>query len=101
GAEGDGRVDGATIPAGYGGDRRADERREYLTAWPLPSMELHDQAARSRLVELELIPGRRLNVGKQPLRIDILLLQKIQGEPPAEARRMLAGLVEYLGELTL
>jgi hypothetical protein len=42
-----------------------------------------------------------VNVGKKPLQIDILLLQKIQGELPPEARRILAGLAEYLGELTL
>jgi hypothetical protein len=40
-------------------------------------------------------------VGKKPLQIDILLLQKEQGDLPAAARQILAGLVEYLGELTL
>jgi hypothetical protein len=40
-------------------------------------------------------------VGQKPLQIDILLLQKEQGELPASARRILAGLVEYLGPLTL
>jgi hypothetical protein len=40
-------------------------------------------------------------VGLKPLQIDILLLQKEQGELPASARQILAGLVEYLGELTL
>ena len=40
-------------------------------------------------------------VGQKPLQIDILLLQKEQGELPASARQVLAGLVEYLGELTL
>jgi hypothetical protein len=40
-------------------------------------------------------------VGQKPLQIDILLLQKEQGELPASARRVLAGLVEYLGPLTL
>jgi hypothetical protein len=40
-------------------------------------------------------------VGQKPLQIDILLLHKEQGELPASARRLLAGLVEYLGEYTL
>jgi hypothetical protein len=40
-------------------------------------------------------------VGQKPLQIDILLLRKEQGELPASARKILAGLVEYLGELTL
>jgi hypothetical protein len=40
-------------------------------------------------------------VGQKPLQIDILLLQKEQGDLPASARRVLAGLVEYLGPLTL
>jgi hypothetical protein len=40
-------------------------------------------------------------VGQKPLQFDILLLQKEQGELPASARRILAGLVEYLGPLTL
>ncbi len=37
----------------------------------------------------------------KPLQIDILLLRKEQGELPAGARQVLAGLVEHLGELTL
>jgi hypothetical protein len=40
-------------------------------------------------------------VGKKPLQIDILLLHKEQGDLPPEARRILAGLVEYLGAYTL
>jgi hypothetical protein len=40
-------------------------------------------------------------VGQKPLQIDILLLQKEQGDLPASARRALAGLAEYLGPLTL
>src|SRR5204863_3074292 len=40
-------------------------------------------------------------VGQKPLQIDILLLRKEQGELPASARQVLAGLVEYLGEWTL
>jgi hypothetical protein len=40
-------------------------------------------------------------VGQKPLQIDILLLQKEQGELPPSARQILAGLVEWLGELTL
>src|SRR5687767_6856116 len=40
-------------------------------------------------------------VGQKPLQIDILLLEKEQGELPAGARQVLAGLVEHLGELTL
>jgi hypothetical protein len=40
-------------------------------------------------------------VGQKPLQIDILLLQKEQGELPQSARQILAGLVEYLGDLTL
>jgi hypothetical protein len=42
-----------------------------------------------------------VNVGRKPLQIDILLLRKLQGELPPGVRRILAGLVEYLGELTL
>jgi hypothetical protein len=40
-------------------------------------------------------------VGQKPLQIDILLLRREQGELPTSARQILAGLVEYLGELTL
>jgi hypothetical protein len=40
-------------------------------------------------------------VGSKPLPIDILLLRKEQGELPPDARRILAGLAEYLGDLTL
>ncbi len=40
-------------------------------------------------------------VGQKPLQIDILLLQKEQGELPQSARQILAGLVEHLGNLTL
>jgi hypothetical protein len=40
-------------------------------------------------------------VGQKPLQIDILLLEKEEGELPPSARQILAGLVEYLGELTL
>jgi hypothetical protein len=43
-----------------------------------------------------------VNVGQKPLQIDILLLlQKGRGELPEAARRVLAGLAEYLGERTL
>jgi hypothetical protein len=40
-------------------------------------------------------------LGQKPLQIDILLLRKEQGDLPAHARAMLAGLVEHLGEETL
>src|SRR5215471_9289041 len=40
-------------------------------------------------------------VGQKPLQIDILLLLKEQGDLPESARKILAGLVEYFGELTL
>jgi hypothetical protein len=40
-------------------------------------------------------------VGLKPLQIDILLLRKEEGELPAGARQVLAGLVEHLGEQTL
>src|SRR5437773_11256859 len=40
-------------------------------------------------------------VGQKPLQIDILLLHKEQGELPAGARQVLAGLVERLSEFTL
>ena len=40
-------------------------------------------------------------VGQKPLQIDVLLLRKEQGELPEEARRVLAGLAEYLNEFTL
>ncbi len=40
-------------------------------------------------------------VGQMPLQIDIILIRKEQGELPAHARDMLAGLVERLGESTL
>jgi hypothetical protein len=36
-------------------------------------------------------------VGKKPLQIDLLLLHRERGELPATVRRILAGLVEYLG----
>src|SRR5262249_53147087 len=42
-----------------------------------------------------------VSVGKKPLQIDILLLHREQGELPEQARKMLAGLVEYLNEYTL
>jgi hypothetical protein len=40
-------------------------------------------------------------VGQKPLQIDLLLLQKEQGELPAHARAILSGLVERFGEWTL
>jgi hypothetical protein len=40
-------------------------------------------------------------IGQKPLQIDILLLQKEKGELPPHARKMLAGIVEHLGESTL
>src|SRR5271166_2532689 len=40
-------------------------------------------------------------VGQKPLQIDVLLVRKVEGELPEEARRVLAGLAEYLNELTL
>ena len=40
-------------------------------------------------------------VGQKPLQIDILLLHKEQGELPESARRILAGLAEYLNEFTM
>jgi hypothetical protein len=40
-------------------------------------------------------------VGQKPLQIDLLLLHHEQGELPASARQILAGLVERLGEYTL
>jgi hypothetical protein len=40
-------------------------------------------------------------VGKKPLQIDLLLLHQEQGELPASAQQILAGLVEHLGEFTL
>jgi hypothetical protein len=40
-------------------------------------------------------------VGQKPLQIDLLLLRKQEGELPQQARRVLAGLAEYLNELTL
>src|SRR5436190_22700091 len=40
-------------------------------------------------------------VGQKPLQIDILLLHKEQGELPESARKILAGLAEYLNEFTL
>ena len=42
-----------------------------------------------------------VSVGKKPPQIDILLVQKKDGELLAHSRAMLAGLVERLGELTL
>jgi len=42
-----------------------------------------------------------VSVGQKPLQIDILLLHKEQGELPASSRKILAGVVEYLGEFTL
>jgi hypothetical protein len=40
-------------------------------------------------------------VGIKPLQIDFLLLHKEQGELSEEARKVLAGLVEYLNDCTL
>jgi hypothetical protein len=40
-------------------------------------------------------------VGQKPLQIDMLLLHKEQGELPASAQQILAGLVERLSEYTL
>jgi hypothetical protein len=40
-------------------------------------------------------------VGRKPLQIDLLLLRREQGELPARARQVLAGLAEYFNELTL
>ncbi len=40
-------------------------------------------------------------VGKKPLQIDLLLLQKEWGELSEQARKVLAGLVEYLNDYTL
>jgi hypothetical protein len=40
-------------------------------------------------------------VGQKPLQIDVLLVRKIEGELPEEARQMLAGLAEHLNEFTL
>jgi hypothetical protein len=40
-------------------------------------------------------------IGQKPLQIALLLLHKEQGELPASARQILAGLVEYFGTLTL
>ncbi len=40
-------------------------------------------------------------VGQKPLQIDVLLLRKEEGELPEHARQVLAGLAEYLNELTL
>jgi hypothetical protein len=45
--------------------------------------------------------GGEVNVGKKPLQIDVLLLQQQSRELPESARRILAGLVEYLNVLTL
>jgi hypothetical protein len=40
-------------------------------------------------------------VGKKPLQIDLLLLHKERGELSEQARKVLAGLVEYLNDYTL
>lgn len=40
-------------------------------------------------------------VGRKPLQIDVLLVRHQQGEPSEEARRVLAGLADHLGEITL
>ena len=40
-------------------------------------------------------------VGQKPLQIDILLLHKEQGELPESARKILAGLAEFLHDFTL
>jgi hypothetical protein len=40
-------------------------------------------------------------VGQKPLQIDVLLVRKQEGELSEDARRILAGLAEYLNELTL
>jgi hypothetical protein len=40
-------------------------------------------------------------VGQKPLQIDVLLVRKEEGDLPEDARRVLAGLAEYLNEFTL
>jgi hypothetical protein len=40
-------------------------------------------------------------VGKKPLQIDFLLLHKVQGDLSDHARKVIAGLAEYLNEYTL
>ncbi len=42
-----------------------------------------------------------LLVGRMPLKIDILLLRRIQGDLPPHAQQVLAGLAEYLNDYTL
>lgn len=68
-----------------------------LRTWwhPLLASLLRWQLGEHYLLEEE-VP-----VGKKPLQIDILLLRRVQGALSPEARRMLAGLAEYLNEWTL
>jgi len=42
-----------------------------------------------------------LPVGQMPLKIDILLLRRLEGDLPAQVQRVLAGLAEYLNDYTL
>ncbi len=42
-----------------------------------------------------------LPVGQMPLKIDVLLLRRLEGDLPAHAQQVLAGLAEYLNDYTL
>ena len=78
------------------GSEAGNEPRKTRTWWhPLLANMLRWQLGSHYHLEEE-VP-----VGQKPLQIDILLLHKEQGELPASARRILAGLVEYLSEFTL
>jgi hypothetical protein len=81
-----------TTPA----DQESDKPGKLRTWWhPLLAAFLRWQLGSHYQVQEE-VP-----VGKKPLQIDILLLRKTQGELSEEARKILAGLAEYLNDYTL
>jgi hypothetical protein len=79
-----------------GGQPESAPPGKIRTWWhPLPANLLRWQLGSHYHLEEE-VP-----VGRKPLQIDILLLRKEDGALPEVTRRVLAGLAEYLGELTL
>jgi hypothetical protein len=85
------------IPPTATGDELPENKPRKIRTWwhPLLASLLRWQLGSHYRVEEEV------SVGQKPLQIDMMLLYKGEGELPASARRILAGLAEYLGELTL
>src|SRR5262249_39069707 len=82
---------GATVP-----EPEAQQPGKTRTWWhPLLVSVLRWQLGDHYRVE------EKVNVGQKPLQIDVLLLRQQAGELPESVRQIMAGLVEYLNELTL